>query len=213
MTTGFERFTPDLELQDGQSLRAMGSTPRSYLPGHTPGSICLLLGGGGSSAATRWRTGAVCIRLASSMTKPHWPRVWRGSRRWASPRSTQGTATRSLGGSSRRRTGSTARSMVHDSAVTSGLVVLSESTGQQNRREAHQAALPYADRMSRRSKARAPTTASSTAGPPRSTYRQISAPLTSGRRRAPSPRRDLAPGGQQRAEREEREDQVAARPR
>jgi glyoxylase-like metal-dependent hydrolase (beta-lactamase superfamily II) len=47
MTGGFERFTPDLELQDGQSLRAYGfDATVLHLPGHTPGSICLLLGSG-----------------------------------------------------------------------------------------------------------------------------------------------------------------------
>jgi len=47
MTEGFERFTPDLELQDGHRLRAYGlDATVLHLPGHTPGSICLLLGGG-----------------------------------------------------------------------------------------------------------------------------------------------------------------------
>jgi glyoxylase-like metal-dependent hydrolase (beta-lactamase superfamily II) len=47
MTGGFERFTPDLELAEGQSLRAYGlDATVLHLPGHTPGSICLLLGGG-----------------------------------------------------------------------------------------------------------------------------------------------------------------------
>jgi glyoxylase-like metal-dependent hydrolase (beta-lactamase superfamily II) len=47
MAAGFERFTPDLELHDGQSLRAYGlDATVLHLPGHTPGSICLLLGSG-----------------------------------------------------------------------------------------------------------------------------------------------------------------------
>jgi len=46
MGAGFERFTPDLELAEGQSLESYGlAATVLHTPGHTPGSIALADGG------------------------------------------------------------------------------------------------------------------------------------------------------------------------
>ena len=47
METGFERFTPDIELVEGQTLEAYGlAATVLHIPGHTPGSIALALADG-----------------------------------------------------------------------------------------------------------------------------------------------------------------------
>ena len=48
MEIGFERFTPDIEFVEGQSLEAYGlAATVLHIPGHTPGSIALALADGG----------------------------------------------------------------------------------------------------------------------------------------------------------------------
>ena len=48
MGAGFERFTPDFELVEGQSLESHGlAATVLHIPGHTPGSVALALADGG----------------------------------------------------------------------------------------------------------------------------------------------------------------------
>jgi hydroxyacylglutathione hydrolase len=47
MVAGFKRFTPDIYLEEGQSLQAYGlDAAVLHIPGHTPGSIAILTGKG-----------------------------------------------------------------------------------------------------------------------------------------------------------------------